>query len=131
MRRGIKYEEKVQQHLLSSFEDFYLPSPWLHFREEGEEQFRWCQPDGLLIDALKGVIHIIEIKYSHTSDAWWQVKKLYLPVLSKIFPKEIWRFECGEVVKWYDPDIFFPESVQLVNSPMKSSNAFKVHIFNP
>lgn len=131
MRRGLKYEEKVQEFMLDQFRDFYLPSPWLHFREEDSEQFRWCQPDGVLLDVARGVIHIIEIKYSHTSDAWWQVRKLYLPVLSRIFPPSLWRFEVGEIVKWYDPDICFPESVQLVDNPMKNSNAFKVHIFNP
>ncbi len=116
--------------MLEQFEDFYLPSPWLHFREEGQEDFRWAQPDGLLIDGIKGIITIVEIKYSHTADAWWQVRRLYLPVLQKLFPPNLWRYEALEVVKWYDPDTVFPEKVQLVDNPMRSSSHFKVHIFN-
>jgi len=128
--RGIRYEKKVQKYLLEQFEDFYLPSPWLHFREEGQEDFRWAQPDGLLIDGIKGIINIVEIKYSHTADAWWQVRRLYLPVLQKLFPPTLWRYEALEVVKWYDSDTIFPEKVQLVDNPMRSSSHFKVHIFN-
>lgn len=129
--RGIRYERKAQEYLLSQFREFYVPSPWLHFREEGAENFRWCQPDGLLIDGQRGIINIVEIKYSHTSDAWWQLKNLYLPVLKKIFPIDLWSFEMVEVVRWYDPDVFFPEPVCLANNPLKPSTKFKVHIFNP
>lgn len=129
--RGVRYEKKAQAYLLSQFRDFYIPSPWLHFRELSAETFRWCQPDGILLDIARGVCCIVEVKYSHTVDAWWQTRKLYTPVLAKIFPETYWRFEVCEVVRWYNPDVLFPEEVRLVNNPLKECAEFKVHIFNP
>lgn len=128
--RGIRYEEKVQKYLLNDFAPLYVPSPWLHFRERGSETFRWCQPDGLLIDLRRGVIVIVEIKYNHTADAWWQLNHLYRPVLSALFPPTLWRLEVCEIVKWYDPAVVFPEPCRLVNNPMKDVDSFRVHIFN-
>lgn len=128
--RGIRYEKRVQEYLLNDFAPMYVPAPWLHFRERFSDSFRWCQPDGLLIDAWKGVITIVEIKYNHTADAWWQLNHLYKPVLSALFPPELWRLEVCEIVKWYDPATVFPEPVRLVNNPLKESTSFRVHIFN-
>lgn len=128
--RGIRYEERVQRYLLDAFPTLYVPSPWLHFRESGYESFRWCQPDGMLIDAPKGVITLVEIKYSHTSDAWWQLNHLYRPVVQTLFPPRLWRIEVCEVVRWYDPAVAFPEPCRLVNNPLKDVPGFRVHIFN-
>ena len=129
--RGVRYELKAQEYLLDQFSDHYIPSPWLHFREEASESFRWCQPDGILLDFERGVCIVLEIKYSHTSDAWWQLRKLYIPVLQKILPPSLWTYELGEIVKWFDPDVAFPEPIRLVDNPMKPSDVFKIHIFNP
>lgn len=85
----------------------------------------------MLIDAQRGVIHVVEIKYSHTSDAWWQLRRLYVPVLQRIFPQNLWDFEVCEIVRWFDPAVAFPEPWKLVDNPMKRSNAVKIHIFNP
>ena len=67
---GIRYERKIQAHLMYEFPDSYVPSPWLRFKEEGAEKFRWCQPDCLIVDMPRGIVTCCEIKYSHTSDAW-------------------------------------------------------------
>lgn len=126
---GIRYEKKVHEYLLSFYGDRYLPSPWLKFFAEGK--WRWCQPDGLLLDLIRGKIVIVEVKYQHTSDAWWQVQHLYLPVLQKIFPEKLWGFEFCEVVKWYDPDTPFPVKTVLAQEVCMPHPAFKVHIWRP
>ena len=127
----MRYERKVQKHLLFEYPDTYIPSPWIRFREEGSERLRWCQPDGLDINPYKGIVTCCEIKYSHTSDAWWQTRKLYLPVLAHIFASTLWSIQVCEIVKWYDPAILFPESVELTPEPTRPSNRFKVHICRP
>ena len=128
---GIRYENKVQTHLLYEFPDMYVPSPWLHFRNEDNRRLHWCQPDGIIIDLLRGIVTCIEIKYSHTSDAWWQTRKLYVPVLQRIFPANLWSVQICEIVKWYDAAVHFPEPIELASEPHRPSRKFKVHICRP
>ena len=125
---GVRYERKVQAYLLESYQERYIDSPWLRFYAEGK--WRWCQPDGILLDVRAGTITIIEVKYQHTSDAWWQTKQLYFPVLRALFPESIWDFHFCEVVKWYDPSTVFPERVVLAQEVTLRHTAFKVHIWH-
>jgi hypothetical protein len=126
---GIRYERKGQEYLQDIYGWSYLSSPWLRFFADGE--WRWCQPDGILFDFRAGLIHIVEFKYQHTTDAWWQTRHLYLPVLRAIFPEKLWRFQVCEVVKWYDPAVKLPEKMILANEVHIDSNFFKVHIWKP
>lgn len=126
---GVSYERKAQAHLEYLFPETYVPSPWLYFKSAGSSKFRWCQPDGLIIDVLRGIVTCVEIKHSHTSDSWWQTRKLYLPVLQKIFPADLWELQVCEVCKWYDVAIDFPEPIELTTDVDRPSRKFKVHIW--
>ena len=125
---GIRYERKVHGYLETVFPGKYVQSPWLKFFPAGG-CWRWCQPDGLVIDPRRGRITIVEVKYQHTAAAWWQVKQLYLPVLSLIFPPQLWEYDFCEVVKWYDPATVFPEPVVLAHEVDMVHPKFKVHIW--
>lgn len=135
--RGVIYERKVQAHLLERFAHLYHPSPWFTFWDSGgtpgRESRRWCQPDGLLLDPWLGTIIICEIKYQHTSDAWWQLRRLYLPVVRAAFPATLWSISCLEIVKWYDPATLFPEPTVLLYDPSlrtpRLNGCIGVHIF--
>lgn len=107
-----------------------MPSPWFVFAQEGYSRPRWCQPDGLLLDLYAGRIVIVEIKYQHTPDAWWQVRQLYQPVVRSAFGPD-WDIRACEVVKWYDPAIGFPEPVALAKDPALVRDTFGVHIWKP
>lgn len=111
--QGINYEKKVHGYLAELYGDFYVANPWFMFQECGRERVRWCQPDGLLFLPTSGLIIIVECKLQHTSDAWWQLKWLYLPVIAKAFPGTLWKIALCEVTKWYDPAVAFPEAVRL------------------
>ena len=129
---GIRYENKAQDMLLERFPDNYVPGPWFRFLEYGQSKWRWCQPDGLLIDFHYGRITVVEIKLQHTSDAWWQVKWLYLPVLYRAFDPQIWEFTWLEVVKWYDCSVNFPERVSLCPDVLSvEPGQFGVYIWKP
>lgn len=126
---GVRYEKKAHGYLEEFYGERYLASPWIRFFAGGV--WRWCQPDGLLLDLERGRITIVEMKYQHTSDAWWQVRWLYQPVLAAMFPPELWQFDACEVVKWYDPATLFPEKVVLAQEVGLAHTAFKVHIWRP
>jgi hypothetical protein len=114
--------------LLNCYGGLYRANPWIQFYADGMR--RWCQPDGILVEEGLQRLHIVECKYQHTTDAWWQVRHLYAPVLRAIFPAP-WEFQVVEVVKWYDPALAFPERVVLASEIHMDSPFFKVHIWNP
>lgn len=126
---GIRYEKKAQKYLSELYADQYVQSPWIRFVSLGSGQIRWCQPDGILLDIVRGTVTIIEIKSSHTSKAWYQIDRLYLPVLQCIFPQDLWLYRRCEVVRYYDPLVAFPEPIKLVPDLSQLDHRFGVHIF--
>lgn len=110
-------------------EPFYAPAPWVRFEAVGASRTRWCQPDGLFLDLEAGQITIVEIKYQHTALAWWQVRRLYEPVLQAIFPPNLFSFAALEIVSWLDPDVEFPERWHYAPEPSRvPPGGFGVHI---
>jgi hypothetical protein len=132
VKKGIEYEQALNRFLLERFESLYVPSPWFKFQELGSQKVRWCQPDGLLFLPLMSRIVIVEAKLKHTSDAWWQVRHLYLPVIAHMFPPDSWSYSVVEVVQWYDRDTPFPEKVTLCHDVLVAEpGEFGVHIWQP
>lgn len=121
----------MHEKLLRDFPYNYLPAPWVKFRDASG--FRWCQPDGLLLNIEDGTCRIVEVKYQHTADAWWQLTQLYLPVLEVLFSPLRWTHSCLEIVKWYDPVTSFPGKVVFAKSVQDTipKGYTGVHIFNP
>ena len=127
---GIKYENKAHGYI-EGLTDYYLPSPWLHFQMQKTNTWRWCQPDGLICDMKQGKITIIEFKLQHTVQAWWQLRRLYEPVVKKLFGEKF-TYSMLEIARWVDPDIDFPEHYTYIKDPMEVEvGAFGVHIWNP
>jgi len=127
---GIRYESKGQAHFLATYPDTYVASPWFRFWPPGAKRWVWCQPDGLLIDIRRGVITVVEFKLKHTSDAWWQVRHLYQPVVRACVGVG-WEFSAVEVVRWFDPDVAFPEPIRKAPEPGSlDTDVFGVHIWS-
>jgi len=99
---GLRYEQKVHDVLSSIYETRFTPSPSILFEEGG--RLRRAIPDGVL--ALDGCVVAVEVKYTHTELAWWQLKRLYAPLLTRIYTKMPVR--CVEVCHTYDPGTMFP-----------------------
>lgn len=128
-RKGLQYEAAALDHLEALFDDRFIPGPWFEYMDD---KVRWCQPDGLLVFPERGLIVIIEVKYQHTIRAWFQLNELYLPVVRAAFPGRLWRIALCEVVKWYDPNIEFPQRVKLqrfIDEVLPGQ--FAVHIWTP
>lgn len=119
----------MQAHLETEFGGYYLPSPWFRFRSSGARSDRWCQPDGLLFQPLERILTIVEVKLQHTSDAWWQTNQLYAPVVARVFPPDLWTYNIVEVVKWFDPSVYFPWAFRrCAHLSLLPVNTFGVHI---
>ena len=130
---GIRYEREVQDYLsllaLGRAELEYFASPWIEFFDKHGK--RWCQPDAVLLQKNTKVGIVVEVKYQHCSDAWFQLKELYAPVLRCIFPGV--TFGLVEIVHWHDPLTKFPERYDFTPDPfsVRHANRISVHIYNP
>lgn len=128
--RGVRYEEEAKKHLSKLLGYEFVPGPWMVFIDATGK--RWCQPDGLWIDVVRGRITIIEIKYSHCIDAYYQLKELYEPVLRAAFAGAPWEFRLVELVRWYDKDTEFPGNHNLrPRLELAREDEIAVHIWNP
>ena len=127
-RRGILYERSCHGMLQTAFGDAYVPSPWLRFYGDG--RLRWAQPDGILFDPEAGRLTIIEVKYSHTEQAWNQLHQLYSPLMARLLPD--WPIALVEIVKWYDPCVAVTTTVTLQPNIDKAKlGCLNVHIWKP
>lgn len=105
-QNGLRFEAKVQKHLASIFSG-YMPNPQVSFRDKTD--FRIVRPDGLL--PLRNRLVIFEVKSQHMPEAWWQLRRLYEPVLRHWVDVPI---QVVEIVKSFDPAMPFPEPIELV-----------------
>lgn len=133
---GLRYERKVHEAFHKKFSHLYLPSLWFAYRRRSSPSVvNYAQPDGVLLDFHTGVCTIIEVKYNHTSDAFFQLSDKYLPLLDKWLhnrDKGLWSFVLCEVVYWYDKGVEFPCRVSLRDCVTKvRPGEFGVHIWRP
>lgn len=135
-RQGINYERRAQEYIEAVVpwkelepQTKYLKSPWLCYKTKSSgEQLLYCQPDGLIIQLEQKRCTIVEIKLQHTSEAFYQIKKLYQPVLEKVYPDFV--FSALEIVKWLDPHTKFPVPFKLAEDIVYHDVKFGVHIYN-
>lgn len=100
---------------------------WFQYLQASSGKPRYCQVDGLL--QLDDKLVIVEIKYQHCVDAYFQLNNLYLPVIQAVYPDT--PLALCEVVKWYDPSTAFPCPIVLRDKVHKARPGdFSVHILN-
>lgn len=107
----------------------YCPGVWVEFYADGKH--RWAQFDGLLFLDNPGRVVVIEVKYQHTPDAFFQLENCYLPLVRHLFRRSNREICSCEVVKWYDCATRFPRPVVLREhlSDVRAGE-FAVHILN-
>lgn len=106
---GLAYEQRVHDVLGAIYNEAYWPHPAMLYQDGSG--LRRAIPDGVLKSG-KGVI-LIEVKYTHCELAWWQLNKLYLPLLTHVYKVPI---TCVEICHSYDPEVEFPVAHALVES---------------
>jgi hypothetical protein len=107
-RAGIRYERKALTFLAKEFGDDFTPSQWFQYIVNGKP--RWCQVDGIV--RRNNLTVIVEVKVRFTSDAWWQLRKLYEPVVRAALRPS--RLALAIVCKSFDPAVPFPEEPSIL-----------------
>lgn len=127
---GVKYEQKIHEHLSSRYATWrYFPQQWWQYGQG--DSVRYCQTDGILYRPEEELVLLLEVKYSHTAAAYWQVENLYLPVLREFFRPAGLSIATCEVVKWYDAAVAHPCKITLRDSLEKvRPGEYAVHILN-
>lgn len=133
-KNGLRYEAKAQVYLRDWFQthtDFtYLLQPHITF--DNGPRPRTIIPDGLALEP-NGLVTIFEVKSQHMPEAWWQLRRLYEPVVRNL--SFVRSTSCVEVVRSYDPAMGFPELVETFSDPAQLLRAprslFKVLIWRP
>ena len=128
-RQGLKYEASVHQKLEQTFELSYFPGVWFKYEGPGDD-IRYCQVDGLIVSSSRRCITLVECKYSHTPDAYWQMENLYVPVLRAwLRDAGEWSISTVEVVKWFDPATACPRK-PVLRADLRDvkPNEFAIHI---
>lgn len=100
-KAGLRYEKKVKAFLERSFGPLFISGPWFEFVDQSER--RWCQPDGIVVE--ESLITIVEIKYSWCALAWWQLVRLYAPVVGRAYNRPT-RLIC--ITRSFDPSTICP-----------------------
>lgn len=133
-RRGIVYErkalDKLEREVAAVPGAVFHRSPWIEYTDDTGKH--WCQPDAIgWSPASEPYGFVWEVKYKHCAEAWFQLWRLYIPILEKLFVGRKWQ--GIEVVKWFDAAISFPEPYQLTDSITRIPRGGRtaVHIYNP
>ena len=109
-RAGLLFERKAFLHLEKEL-GAVLFHPAFRFNS-GKRFDEHAIPDALYIH--DNILTIFEIKLSHTADAWYQLKLLYLPIVSKVYPD--FHINLVEICKSYDPSIRLAETPEIIDS---------------
>ncbi len=109
-KMGLRYEQRVHDVLSAIYDERYRQSPSILFHDLYGH--RRAIPDGLL--AIDDHLVIVEVKYTHCELAWWQLKRLYSPLLVTLYPGR--RIRHVEICRSYDPSVVFPGDHRLVTS---------------
>jgi hypothetical protein len=103
---GLRFESQLVVELHAKFPTIEF-QPEFRYHDSGGQ--RICFPDAVL--RLSDRTVVFEVKLAHSADAWWQLEKLYRPVLAawSLLPVQV-----IEIVKSYDAAIQFPVPVHFI-----------------
>jgi hypothetical protein len=109
-RLGKRYEHKVRKAIAKlNPKQTVVSGPWVTFMN-ASGSLRYCQPDIVMFDEEQKKAIIFEVKYTHTIDAYHQLKNLYLPTLQ--FIHRDYQFMLVEITRSYDGALKFPEEIE-------------------
>ena len=108
---GLAYEQRVIDVLEAIYGDNFRAAPSILY--EDRSGTRMAIPDGIL--RIDSSLVVIECKLSHCEKAWWQLTRLYAPLLLRLAVPGT-RISTVEVCRTFDPAITFPGPAVLIES---------------
>lgn len=126
-KAGHRFEKQVLDSLQKNFTDRLIFGVPLSFQESGSKNGFYQRPstaipDGLLLSRDKRILLIIECKLRHSTDAWFQLNRFYLPILRRAVGNSL-ILRALEICKYYDPGVRLPEVKKLV---LRVEDAFTI-----
>lgn len=113
-RAGKAYEARVGKLLFGgSWPGSILRSPWFAYTD-ASPGVQFCQPDFILDKGRGAEAIVVEVKLRWHPDAWWQLERLYLPVLRHGLPGRELHSLC--ICGSYDPAVAAPGPVVVVRN---------------
>lgn len=113
-KAGLAYQKRVGAWLTASVgASSVLAGSWYSYTDCSNRR-GYCQPDFILSHEFETLV-VVEAKLRWTADAWWQLTKLYLPVLRSVhrgLPSLLRLTVCRS----YDPAIRIEEPVNLIDT---------------
>lgn len=125
-KAGLAYQRRVGEVLTVARPPSDLDcGPWFWYVDSSGRR-SYCQPD-FLLHLASGKLAVVEVKIRWTSDAWWQLRKLYLPVLQRVFPGR--ALLPLVICRSYDPSVRIAEEVSLIEGWEElSASSFSVMV---
>lgn len=120
-RLGLAFETKVSDVLDAIYDVDYRPHPAILYEDRG--RLRRAIPDGIL--RIGRTLVVIEVKLSHTERAWWQLRKVYIPLLSRLTASDV-KVIGVEICRNFDPDTKWPEPFEVITSLHKKAEGLGV-----
>jgi hypothetical protein len=120
---GLAYQKRVCGRITDSFSTWSVAhGSWYSYGDGGAAR-RYCQPDSVLIHAETNVAIVVEIKSRWTTDAWHQLRGLYIPVFTAANPDPSGKRKVFSlcITRSYDPVVRISEEVNLIsdlNAPL-------------
>lgn len=105
-RAGLRYEGKVQRYILRHCGENYKVSPQIEVSYH-DVVLRSLIPDGLFL--ADDLATVVEIKRQHMPESWWQLRKLYGPVVEAL--PGITHVNLLSIVGSFDPAMPYPEEI--------------------
>lgn len=83
--KGVRYERQVQEKLEQNIPDSWVGvcGPWFQFEDSNGVRFAQADWIGFNVDEL--YICIAEMKLSRVPEAWWQLNRVYKPLVQEVF----------------------------------------------
>lgn len=126
-RLGLRFEKQVLDSLQRNFTDRLATGVPLSFQEATSKNGFYQRPstaipDGLLLSRDRKILLCIEIKLRHSTDAWFQLNRFYLPILRRAVGNSL-ILRTLEICRYYDPGVRLPETKELV---LKLEDSFSI-----
>lgn len=92
-RKGIKYEKAVLEWVTPQLEELNCTvyrSQWLSYRKPRHVRRNFAQPDLYAVSESTEIGYIVEVKLTRCAKAWYQLNRLYEPLLQDMYPGRSW-----------------------------------------